>query len=81
MRTLVDIEDGLLEEALSLTQAKSKKEVIHVALKELIRAILRQQLAEKAGSGFLDMSLDELKQLRMHRQQKHEALSKAELEK
>ena len=42
MKTFVDIDEQLLEKAMKITNAKTKKETIHNALQELIRAQLRQ---------------------------------------
>jgi len=64
MRTLVDIDDATLKEAMTLTNLKTKKETINLALKDLVKFRLRQKLKEMAGSGALDMALDELKELR-----------------
>ncbi len=50
MRTNVVIDDELLEEAFSLSQAKTKKELIHEALRLLIKVRKRKDLTELAGS-------------------------------
>ncbi len=71
MKTLVDIDDQLLKEAMEITQAKTKKETIHTALQELIRARYREELISLGGSDFLELSLDELKHLRLRRTEKH----------
>jgi Arc/MetJ family transcription regulator len=68
MRTLIDIDDRLLEEAMALTGARTKKEIIHLSLEEIVRARLRQQLKAMAGSGIVDLGLEELRQLRYARQ-------------
>ena len=49
MRTNIVIDDLLLEEAFSVSQCKTKKEVIHEALRELIRLRKRKDLTELAG--------------------------------
>ena len=77
MRTLIDINDELLQEALALTNARSKKEVVHLALEELTRARLRQQLKEMAGSGILEMGLDDLRRIRRQRLKKHQQIDKS----
>jgi len=41
MRTIIDIDKGLLEEALKLSNILTKKELINLSLKEFIR---RRQL-------------------------------------
>ncbi|MFQ5631346.1 MAG: type II toxin-antitoxin system VapB family antitoxin [bacterium] len=77
MLTQIEIDENLLQEAMSLTKVNNEKEIIHLALEELIRAILRRQLIDKAGSGFIDMSLKELYKLRMERDLELDALRKA----
>ncbi len=49
MRTNIDIDDSLLEEAFSVTHVRTKKELIHEALKEFIRLKKRKDLTELAG--------------------------------
>ena len=49
MRTNIVIDDLLLEEAFSVSQSKTKKEVIHEALRELIRLRKRKDLTELTG--------------------------------
>ena len=50
MRTNIVIDDGLLEEAFSVSNAKTKKDLIHEALKEFIRLKKRKNLEELAGA-------------------------------
>ena len=50
MRTNIDINDKLLKEAFSVSQARSKKDLIHDALREYIRLKKRKDLTELAGS-------------------------------
>jgi Arc/MetJ family transcription regulator len=49
MRTNVVIDDGLMKEALDLSRAKTKKEVIHKALEEFINQRKRLELKEIKG--------------------------------
>ena len=49
MRTNIVIDDVLMEEAFSVSQSKTKKEIIHEALKELIRLKKRKDLTDLAG--------------------------------
>jgi Arc/MetJ family transcription regulator len=48
VRTNIVIDDQLLEEAFSVSQGKTKKEIIHEALKEMIRLRKRKDLTELA---------------------------------
>ena len=50
MRTNIVIDDQLLEEAFSVSNAKTKKDLIHEALTELIRLKKRKDLTELAGA-------------------------------
>ena len=49
MRTNIVIDDELLKEAFSLSKCQTKKELIHEALRELIRLRKRKDLTELAG--------------------------------
>jgi len=49
MRTNIDIDDALLEQAFKFSQAKTKKELIHQALKEFVENRRRLNLSELEG--------------------------------
>lgn len=49
MRTNIVIDDTLLAEAFSVSRARTKKELIHEALRELIRIRKHKDLTELAG--------------------------------
>ncbi len=50
MRTNIVIDDELLSEAFSVSNAKTKKDLIHEALKEFIRLKKRKDLMDLAGA-------------------------------
>jgi Arc/MetJ family transcription regulator len=50
MRTNIVIDENLLEEAFSVSEAKTKKDLIHEALRELVRLRKRKDLTELAGT-------------------------------
>ncbi len=50
IRTNIVIDDKLLKEAFSVSRAKTKKDLIHEALRELVRLRKRKDLTELAGS-------------------------------
>ena len=50
MRTNIVIDDRLLEEAFAVSKARSKKALVHEALRELIRLRKRKDLTELAGN-------------------------------
>jgi Arc/MetJ family transcription regulator len=49
MRTTVVLDDELVAEAFALTGARTKKELLHLALEELVRARRRKDLTKLAG--------------------------------
>ena len=49
MRTNIVLDESLVQEAFRLTDARTKRELIHLALKELIRVRRKRNLAELAG--------------------------------
>ena len=74
MKTLVDINENVLKEAMEVSEAATKKETIALALEELIRSRLRQRLKGMAGSGMIETSLSDLKSLRQRRTKVHKGL-------
>jgi len=50
MRTNIDIDEKLLEDAFSVSQVRSKKDLIHEALREYIRLKKRKDLTDLAGT-------------------------------
>jgi len=67
VKTLVDIDDNLLREAMDLSHAPTKKETIRQALEEFIRLHHRRALKAMVGSGAVDMTLPKLRRLRKRR--------------
>jgi Arc/MetJ family transcription regulator len=63
-RTTLIIDDELLREAMQLTGAGTKTEVVELALKELVRARSRTALREELGTFHLSITLEELQRLR-----------------
>lgn len=49
MRTNIVLDDELVEEAFALTGANTKKELVHLALEELVRSRKKKDLTELAG--------------------------------
>ncbi len=75
MKTLIDINDDLLKEAMKMAGAKTKKETVHHALEEFVKLRLRNELKEMAGSGAVTLNLSELKKMRKKRGALHKTLS------
>ena len=49
MRTNIVLDDELVSAAIELTGAASKREVVHLALEELVRSRRRKNLLDLAG--------------------------------
>jgi Arc/MetJ family transcription regulator len=77
MKTLVDINEDVLKKAMKLSETETKKEVIVLALEELIRSKLREKLKQSAGSGMIETSLSDLKRIRHRREKVHRNLRMA----
>ena len=61
MRTTLDIPEKLIEEAMALTQAKTKSQLVKEALEAQIKRIKRQRLVALKGTLDFDIDLDELR--------------------
>jgi Arc/MetJ family transcription regulator len=60
MRLSVTLDPGLVEEAVRISKARSKREVIESALKEFIRRRRIEKAIARGGKVSLTISLDEL---------------------
>ena len=49
VRTNIVLDEALVEEAMEVTGARTKKEVVHLALEELIRSRKKKSLTDLAG--------------------------------
>jgi Arc/MetJ family transcription regulator len=49
VRTNIVLDDDLVREAFRVTDARTKRELIHLALRELVRIRRKRNLAELAG--------------------------------
>ena len=74
MKTLVDIREDILREAMEVSEAKTKKEAVTIALEELIKSRLRQKIKHLAGSGIVETRLSDLRRIRGKRDKKHRDL-------
>ena len=64
MRTLIDIQDDLLEELLKEANTGVKKEAIILAIKTFLDVRRREKLASMIGNYDFGYSLEELEQMR-----------------
>lgn len=58
MRTNIVLDDELVEEAIRLTGAQTKRELVRLALEELIRQRRKKDLSELAGRVSLSVEFD-----------------------
>ncbi len=64
MRTTIDIDEKLLNEAMNVTNASTKRELIRISLQEVIRKAHVERLRKRLGKYTFDLTLDELEQIR-----------------
>lgn len=62
MRTNIELDDKLIKQALQLSKAKTKKEVVALALTDFVRSLQRQQLLALRGKVNWEGDLDTLRQ-------------------
>ena len=61
MRTNIDIDDKLMRDAMAVTKLKSKKEVVHVALSELVRFSKQKSILRFRGKAKWEGDLDQMR--------------------
>lgn len=61
MRTNVEINDKLIEEAIVLSKAKTKKEIIDIALKNYINQMKRKSMVDLFGKVKWEGDLNEMR--------------------
>ena len=64
MRSTIDIDEKLLQEAQKITGAKTKKELVNLSLGELIKKKRKEHLISLFGSSILDIGLEDVEKLR-----------------
>ena len=64
MRTTIDIDKELLEEALKISKIRTKRELINLSLREYIRKIHLKNLKNRLGSYDLAINLNDLEESR-----------------
>ncbi len=60
-RTNIEINENLMEEALKLTHLSTQKEVVNLALENLIKSMNRRKMAELRGKVKWEGNLDEMR--------------------
>ena len=66
MRTNIVLDDDLVEEAFSLTGIRTKRELVHVALNELVRKRRKKDLLDLAGKVNLRADYDHKEMRRLY---------------
>ncbi|QMW03835.1 type II toxin-antitoxin system VapB family antitoxin [Spirosoma foliorum] len=61
MRTNINISDKLLEEAMQLSHAKTKKEVVEQALENYVNMLNRKQILEWPGKVHWEGDLEQMR--------------------
>ncbi len=64
MRTTIDLPEELMAQALELSPARTKREVVTTALDDYVKRLLRERLLAMLGTGFLDMTQEDLERMR-----------------
>ncbi|MBI3398516.1 MAG: type II toxin-antitoxin system VapB family antitoxin [Deltaproteobacteria bacterium] len=64
MRTTLDIDERLLQEAIKLTKVATKRELVRLSLEELIRQKRIERLISSLGKFPLKLSSEELERMR-----------------
>jgi Arc/MetJ family transcription regulator len=64
MRTTLDIDEKLLQDASRLANGKTKKAVIEEALREFTRKRRIEQLRKMVGTDAIDLNVEDLRRMR-----------------
>ena len=64
LRTNIELDEKLVEEAMKLTHKKTKKELVNYALEELVCRMKRKKLLEHEGKVKWTGNLDEMRKSR-----------------
>ena len=64
LRTNIELDEELVNEAMKLTQMKTKKELVNYALKELVRKVKRKNLLYLEGKVEWEGNLYEMRKSR-----------------
>ena len=65
VRTNIELDEKLLEEAFKLTQIKTRKALVHFALQEIVLKAKRKKMLELAGKVTWKGSLHEMRKSRI----------------
>lgn len=63
MRTSIEINDQLIQQALELSQLKTKKDVVNEALEQFVKKMKRLRMLELQGKVKWEGDLDEMRRI------------------
>jgi Arc/MetJ family transcription regulator len=64
-RTNIDLDDQLVEEGMRVFKCKTKKELIHLALRELLKTEKRKEILKLRGQLEWEGDLEEMRRSRL----------------
>jgi Arc/MetJ family transcription regulator len=64
-RTNIDLEDKLVKEGMRVFKCKTKKELVHLALRELLKREKRKEILQLRGKIQWEGNLEELRKARV----------------
>ncbi|TAK02905.1 type II toxin-antitoxin system VapB family antitoxin [bacterium] len=64
-RTNIDIDDRLVREGLRIFRCRSKRELVHLALSELLKSAKRKEILKLRGQVKWEADLEELRRSRL----------------
>jgi len=64
MRTTVELDEKLLQDAMAATGAKKKRQTLELALREIVRQRRLERLRQRLGKTPLTITLEDLQQIR-----------------
>lgn len=64
-RTNIDLDDRLVKECLRIFKCRSKRELVHLALSELLKGAKRKEILELRGRVKWEADLEELRRSRL----------------
>jgi len=63
MRTNIELDDQLVKQALQISNLKTKKDVVHEALKQYVASLKRKKLLSLRGKGTWEGDLEQMRGL------------------
>lgn len=63
MRTNIELDDQLVKQALQISKLRTKREVVHEALKQYVATLKRKELLSLRGKGTWEGDLEQLRSI------------------